>query len=43
MMNNQFMRSKHYENGKTKPPMALIKLLNVLDRHPDLLDKVKVA
>lgn len=24
----------HYENGKTKPPLTLIKLLKVLDRHP---------
>jgi hypothetical protein len=32
-----------YENGKTKLPLALVKLLKVLDRHPDLLDKVKVA
>ena len=32
-----------YENGKTRPPLALVKLLKVLDRHPDLLDEVKVA
>ena len=31
------------ENGKTKPPLALVKLLKVLDRHPDLLDEIKVA
>ncbi|MGB8261846.1 MAG: type II toxin-antitoxin system MqsA family antitoxin [Terracidiphilus sp.] len=37
---NAFSR---YENGKTKPPLALIKLLKVLDRHPDLLDEIKVA
>jgi HTH-type transcriptional regulator/antitoxin MqsA len=37
---NAFSR---YENGKTKPPLALIKLLKVLDRHPDLLEEVKVA
>jgi HTH-type transcriptional regulator/antitoxin MqsA len=35
---NAFSR---YENGKTKPPLALIKLLLVLDRHPDLLDEVR--
>jgi HTH-type transcriptional regulator / antitoxin MqsA len=35
---NAFSR---YENGKTKPPLALIKLLKVLDRHPDLLAEVK--
>lgn len=37
---NAFSR---YENGKTNPPLALIKLLKVLDRHPDLLEEVKVA
>ena len=37
---NAFSR---YETGKTKPPLALIKLLKVLDSHPDLLDEVKVA
>ena len=35
---NAFSR---YENGKTKPPLALVKLLRVLDRHPDLLEEVK--
>ncbi|MCK5228823.1 MAG: type II toxin-antitoxin system MqsA family antitoxin [Desulfobulbaceae bacterium] len=37
---NAFSR---YENGKTKPPLALVKLLKVLDRHPDLLAEVKLA
>jgi HTH-type transcriptional regulator/antitoxin MqsA len=37
---NAFSR---YENGKTRPPLALVKLLKVLDRHPDLLEEVKVA
>ncbi len=37
---NAFSR---YENGKTKPPLALVKLLRVLDRHPDLLSEVKAA
>lgn len=37
---NAFSR---YENGKTKPPLALVKLLKLLDRHPDLLDEVKTA
>ncbi len=32
-----------YENGKTEPPSALVKLLKVLDRHPDLLDEIKVV
>lgn len=37
---NAFSR---YENGKTKPPLALVKLLKVLDRHPDLLAGIRVA
>jgi HTH-type transcriptional regulator / antitoxin MqsA len=37
---NAFSR---YENGKTKPPLALVKLLKVLDRHPDLLSEVRGA
>jgi len=37
---NAFSR---YENGKTRPPLALVKLLKVLDRHPDLLAEVRVA
>lgn len=37
---NAFSR---YENGKTKPPLALVKLLKVLDRHPDLLNEVRMA
>lgn len=37
---NAFSR---YENGKTRPPVALLKLLKVLDRHPDLLNEVKAA
>lgn len=37
---NAFSR---YENGKTKPPLALVKLLKVLDRHPDLLPEVRAA
>jgi HTH-type transcriptional regulator/antitoxin MqsA len=35
---NAFSR---YENGKTKPSLALVKLLKVLERHPDLLDEVR--
>jgi HTH-type transcriptional regulator/antitoxin MqsA len=27
--------------AKTKPPLALVKLLMVLDRHPKLLDEVR--
>ena len=37
---NAFSR---YENGKTKPPLALVKLLKVLYRHPDLLDEVRAV
>lgn len=37
---NAFSR---YENGKTKPPLALVKLLKVLDHHPELLNEVKAA
>ena len=37
---NAFSR---YENGKTKPPLALVKLFKLLDRHPDLLNEVKTA
>jgi HTH-type transcriptional regulator/antitoxin MqsA len=36
---NAFSR---YENGKTKPSLALVKLLKVLDRHPDLLNEVRM-
>lgn len=37
---NAFSR---YENGKTRPPLALVKLLRVLEKHPDLLDEVRAA
>jgi HTH-type transcriptional regulator / antitoxin MqsA len=37
---NAFSR---YENGKTKPPLALVKLFKVLDRHPDLLAEVRAG
>lgn len=37
---NAFSR---YENGKTKPPLALVKLLKVLNRHPNLLPEVKAV
>lgn len=37
---NAFSR---YENGKTKPPLALVKLFKLLDRHPDLLNEVRTA
>ena len=37
---NAFSR---YENGKTKPSLALVKLLKMLEKHPDLLAEVKAA
>jgi HTH-type transcriptional regulator/antitoxin MqsA len=37
---NAFSR---YETGKTRPSLALVKLLKVLDRHPDLLNEVRAA
>jgi HTH-type transcriptional regulator/antitoxin MqsA len=37
---NAFSR---YETGKTKPPLALVKLLKVLDLHPELLEEIKVT
>ena len=37
---NAFSR---YENGKAKPSLALVKLLKILDRHPELLQEVIAA
>lgn len=37
---NAFSR---YETGVARPPVALVKLLRVLDRHPDLLDEIRAA
>jgi HTH-type transcriptional regulator/antitoxin MqsA len=37
---NAFSR---FENGKTKPPLALVKLLKVLERHPNPLAAIKTA
>lgn len=37
---NAFSR---YETGKAEPPVSLIKLLALLDRHPELLDEVRAA
>ena len=34
---NAFSR---YESGKTKPPVALVKLFKVLDKHPDLFKEI---
>lgn len=30
-----------YENGKAKPPPALVKLFKALDRHPELLNEIR--
>ena len=35
---NAFSR---YENGKVRPPLSLVKLLRLLDRHPELLAEVR--
>jgi len=37
---NAFSR---YETGKAEPPVSLVKLLTLLDRHPELLDEVRGA
>jgi HTH-type transcriptional regulator/antitoxin MqsA len=34
---NAFSR---YESGKTKPPLTLVQLFKVLDKHPDLFEEV---
>ncbi len=36
---NAFSR---YENGKIRPPVALVKLLRLLDKHPELLDEIRM-
>ncbi len=36
---NAFSR---YESGKIKPPVALVKLLRLLNRHPDLLEELRL-
>ncbi len=37
---NAFSR---YETSKTKPPVALIKLLRLLNRQPNLIDEIRTA
>ena len=37
---NAFSR---YESGKTKPPVALVKLFKVLNKHPDLFKEIAEA
>jgi HTH-type transcriptional regulator/antitoxin MqsA len=35
---NAFSR---YETGKAQPPVSTVKLLKLLERHPELLDEVR--
>jgi HTH-type transcriptional regulator/antitoxin MqsA len=35
---NAFSR---YEKGKSKPPLSLVKLFKLLDRHPELFPEVR--
>lgn len=35
---NAFSR---YETGRTKPPLALVQLLKLLDRHPEQLEEIR--
>ncbi|WP_323016842.1 type II toxin-antitoxin system MqsA family antitoxin [Castellaniella sp.] len=37
---NAFSR---YESGKTRPPLALVQLFKLLDRHPGLLDEIRAV
>lgn len=37
---NAFSR---YENGKTRPPLSLVKLFKLLDQHPELLDEIRTT
>ncbi|MCL2715804.1 MAG: type II toxin-antitoxin system MqsA family antitoxin [Alphaproteobacteria bacterium] len=37
---NAFSR---YENGRTRPPLALVKLFRLLDLHPELLHEVSTV
>jgi HTH-type transcriptional regulator / antitoxin MqsA len=37
---NAFSR---YETGKTVPPLALVKLFKLLERHPELMKEVRAA
>ena len=32
-----------YETGRAKPPLALVKLFKLLDRHPDLLTEIRAT
>ncbi len=37
------VRGLRYETGRMLPPLALVKLLKLLDRHPELLEEVRAA
>jgi HTH-type transcriptional regulator/antitoxin MqsA len=37
---NAFSR---YETGKTRPPLALVKLFKLLERHPELLAEIRAV
>jgi HTH-type transcriptional regulator / antitoxin MqsA len=37
---NAFVR---YESGRAKPPLSLVQLFKVLDKHPELLNEIKTA
>ncbi len=37
---NAFSR---YETGRTRPPLALVKLFKVLDRHPELIEEIRAG
>lgn len=37
---NAFSR---YENGKTKPPLSLVHLFRLLEKHPELIDELRPA
>lgn len=37
---NAFSR---YEKGRTRPPLALVKLFKLLDKHPHLLEEIRTA
>ena len=32
--------SSRYESGKTKPPVALVKLFKLLSKHPELFEEI---
>lgn len=32
-----------YENGKTRPPLSLVQLFRLLDKHPNLIEELKMG